>query len=154
MLLYLVRHGQAKESDEDPERHLTDAGERDVRKVAACLRPLNLAVGAVWHSGKTRAAQTAEILAAAMKVEGGVSEEGGLAPNDPVAPIGDRLAAMTEDLAIVGHLPLLGNLAAALVAGDESADLVAFRAGGALCLERGEDGAWVVRWMIVPQLLR
>ena len=38
-------------------------GRADVRKVASFIRPLKISVEHIWHSGKLRAAQTAQILA-------------------------------------------------------------------------------------------
>ncbi len=52
MRLCLVQHGQAKTNQQDPDRYLTDKGQRDVRKMAAFLNPLGLCVDAVWHNGK------------------------------------------------------------------------------------------------------
>jgi phosphohistidine phosphatase len=63
MRLYLVQHGEAKPEEEDPAHHLTERGFADLQKVADLLRPLKLAVLAIWHSGKPRAVQTAQILA-------------------------------------------------------------------------------------------
>jgi phosphohistidine phosphatase len=54
---------------------------------------------------------------------------------------------------IVGHLPFLGKLAALLVADNEETDIVAFKFGCVVCLERTEDGPWKLAWMIVPALL-
>ena len=34
MILYLVRHAEAKLEEDDPERHLSDRGYADVRKMA------------------------------------------------------------------------------------------------------------------------
>jgi phosphohistidine phosphatase len=153
MKLYLVQHGQAKAKDEDPHRPLTPRGREDVEKVAAFLKPLRLGVRTVRHSGKTRAAQTAEILAAAMAVEEGVVQQDGLAPNDSVAPTAQMLSGMTDDLMIVGHMPFMAKLAATLLTGDEAAGCVAFQQGGVVCLERSGEAAWQVAWMIVPELL-
>ena len=153
MRLYLVQHGEAKPKDVDPERRLTEKGRRDVEKVAAFLRPLGLAVAAVWQSGKPRARQTAEILAGALEAKAGVVERAGLAPNDPVAPVAEQFNDAAEDTMIVGHLPFMGKLAALLVAGDESAAVVAFRNGGVVCLERNDDGAWSVRWAVTPDVV-
>ena len=153
MRLALVQHGQAKPQEADAQRPLTPQGRQDVQKVAAFLKPLRLGVAAVWHSGKTRAAQTAEILAQAVAAERGVLQQDGLAPNDPVAPVAEMLSKTTADLMIVGHMPFMGKLAAALLTGDESAGLIAFQQGGVLCLQRGDDGRWQVAWMIVPALL-
>lgn len=153
MRLYLVQHGEAKSKDEDPGRHLTEKGVRDVEKVAAFLKPLGLSAGAVWHSGKTRAAETAGILSGAIASVDGVIERKGLAPNDPVEPVKEELARAEADVMIVGHLPFLGKLASLLVAGSESAEVVALRNAGVVCLERGEGGAWRTIWALIPEIL-
>ncbi len=165
MRLYLVQHGEAKSKDADPERHLTEKGLRDVEKVAAFLKPLGLSAGAVWHSGKARARQTAETLAQAVTADatlrssplrstrGGAVERPGLAPDDPVEPVKEELARAEADIMIVGHLPFLGKLASLLVAGSESAGVVAFRNAGVVCLERGEGGAWRTTWALIPEIL-
>ena len=153
MRLYLVQHGEAKPKQQDPERHLTEKGLRDVRKTAGFIRPFGLSVDAVWHSGKARAARTAEILASVITVSQGALQREGLAPNDPVGLTAKELSSFDEDVMIVGHMPFLGKLASALVAGDESADVVAFQQGGVICLERDEGGTWRLGWMVIPELL-
>ena len=87
MRLYLVQHDIAKSKEEDPEQHLTEEGLQEVEKVAGFIRPLGLFVNAIWHSGKARAVQTAEELAAAVKAYNGLTKHDGLAPNDPVGPV-------------------------------------------------------------------
>jgi phosphohistidine phosphatase len=153
MRIYLVRHAEAKSEDQHPERPLSEQGNANANKVAAFLRPLRLSVDAVWHSGKARAQQTAEILASALATREGCVAQEGLAPNDPVEPIQSQLAEAGRDVMIVGHLPFLGKLASLFVAGDASRESVVFPNVGALCLERAESGHWSVVWMIVPSLL-
>ncbi len=153
MRLYLAQHGEAAPEHVDPDRQLTEKGIADVRKISSFLRPFGLTVGSVWHSGKARATQTAEIIAAGIEGPAPVMRSG-LAPNDPVSPIQEQIADMLDDLMIVGHLPFLGKLAAVLVTGSESADIVAFQQGGIVCLERDEKSVWKLRWMIIPDLLR
>ena len=80
MNLYLVQHGKAVAKEVDPDRSLTGQGRVEVKKVAAFIERLNLTVGWVWHSGKTRAAQTARILAEVVKADKGVLQRDGLAP--------------------------------------------------------------------------
>jgi len=153
MRLYLIQHGEAKSKEQDPERPLTEKGLRDVRKVAEFIKPLGLRVRSVLHSGKARAAQTAEVLASAVDADEGIFQHDGLGPNDPVQPVAKDIQQATEDLMIVGHLPFLGKLAARLLTGSESAELVAFRNGGIVCLEHAQDGTWKLVWMIVPELI-
>jgi len=153
MRLYLVQHGQAKPKELDPGRHLTGKGVRDTEKVAAFLKPLGLSVSAIWHSGKARAAQTAELLGAALTATQGVVQHEGLAPNDPIGPVVETLRSAGGDLMIVGHLPFLSKLTSALIAGREEADVVAFQNSGVVCVERGEDAAHKFLWMVTPELL-
>lgn len=153
MRLYLAQHGQAAPKDVDPDRPLTEAGRRDVEKVSAFLKPLAPRVGAIVHSGKTRAAETAETLSSAFEADSGPLSREGLGPNDPVEPLRQELEGAEEDLVIVGHLPFLAKLASALLAGSESSDVVAFRQGGIICIERGEDDIWRVLWMVSPGVL-
>jgi phosphohistidine phosphatase len=153
MRVYLVQHGESKPEEEDPERRLTDEGVRNVRKVARFLRPLDLQLEAIWHSGKQRAQQTAEILADTVSAGRGMLQRNDLAPKDPVAPVKQAIEQSAGDLMIVGHLPFLGKLAALLVADNEETEIVAFKFGCVVCLERTEDGRWKLVWMIVPALL-
>jgi len=153
MRLYLVRHGEAKPKSEDPDRHLTKAGAADVQRVAAFLKGLGLEVDAIWHSPKTRARETAEILASAVAAEEGLVEHSGLAPNDPVGPICKRVEAGSRRLMIVGHLPHLEKLAAALVLGDEQAKALAFPTAAVACLLRKDEGGWLLEWLVTPDIL-
>ncbi|HMK36808.1 MAG TPA: phosphohistidine phosphatase SixA [Desulfomonilaceae bacterium] len=152
MKLYLVQHAEAKAETVDPNRGLSDKGTADVERVARFLKPMDLNVGTIWHSGKTRARQTAEILSRFLDAND-LSEQKGLAPNDFVDPIRARILAVSHDLMIVGHMPFLGKLVSLVVAGSDAADVIAFRQGGIVCLERDENGAWRINWVIVPDLL-
>ena len=153
MRIYLVQHGQAKSEDVDPGRHLTQKGIDDAMKMSAFLKNAGLHVDAIWHSGKTRAAQTADILAAGIAADQGIIQHDGLAPNDDIGLIKDELLQSNLDLMIVGHLPFLSKLASSLVIGDESAGTVTFQQGGVVCLEQDQAKLWTVRWMVVPELL-
>ena len=161
MLLCLVQHGEARPKEEDPDRHLTARGRADVRRVAEFLAPLGLRVAAIWHSGKARAAETAELLGRAAIGKAGPairSDEGvvlheGLSPDDDIGPIRKELERAEGDLMLVGHLPFLSRLASRLLAGDESVEVVAFQRGGVVCLERSADGRWRVAWALTPHLL-
>jgi len=153
MRLYLVQHAKAASKEVDSQRPLTDEGRRDVQKVAAFIKPLNLGVDFLWHSGKTRAAQTAEALAEVVRVGTEAAAHDGLAPNDDVVAIRDELASSRHDVMIVGHLPFLSKLASLLLAGDETAGTVAFQQGGVVCLEQGAEDEWQINWMVIPELL-
>lgn len=153
MRLYLARHGQAKAKSIDPQRGLTDAGVESVRRVAAFLQVHHLDVHAIWHSTKTRARQTAELLAPAFGAADKLMERDGMAPNDEVDSLVTDLAAHDGDLVVVGHMPYLSHLASVLLAGRESGSMVGFSPASILCLERSSDGLWHLLWMIGPELI-
>jgi len=153
MRLYLVQHGEAKPESVDPDRSLTDKGRHDVEKIASFMRPMGLSVRSMWHSGKTRAVRTAELLASGLTPVEGILQRDDLAPNHPIEPVKRDILDEAEDIAIVGHLPFLSKLSASLVTGRELPEVIAFRQGGIVCIEQGEDQAWRVAWMIVPEIL-
>lgn len=153
MRLYLVQHGQAKSKDQDPDRHLTDIGSKDVEKVAAFLKSLNITVEALWHSGKARAAQTAVILATAVSSMQGAVQHDSLAPKDDGKPIADEITQLNKDIFIVGHLPFLSKLSSQLICGESNVTVIKFQYAGVVCLEQNEDTPWSVLWMVTPELL-
>jgi phosphohistidine phosphatase len=153
MVLYLVQHGEAQSAAEDPDRDLTLKGAMDVERVAHHLKRLKVEVKQIFHSGKTRAQSTAAILARHLQPEAGTSVAPGLAPLDDPTIWAARLAPLTEDILLVGHLPHLGKLAALLMVGDQERNVINFQMGGALRLKRMAPGQWAVDWLIVPDLI-
>jgi phosphohistidine phosphatase len=153
MKLYLVQHAKAVSEDVNPERPLSDQGRRDIQRVAAFIKPLNLSVDYLWHSTKTRAIQTAEVLAEVIKINNEKIEREGLAPNDDVTAIKDELIAAEQDTMIVSHMPFVSKLASLLLTGREFAATVAFRQGGIVALNSSEENYWQIEWMVTPELL-
>ena len=154
MRIYLVQHGEAKSEEEDPRRTLTDKGIGEVQKVAEFLRPLTLGVDTVWHSGKARAQQTAELLAEALGAQARVVAHEGLGPKDPVTATKEALEQAGGNVMIVGHLPFLGKLVTLLVTGREEPGIAGFQYGSVVCLERRAGESWQIGWMITPGLLQ
>lgn len=151
MLVYLVRHGQAKSKNADPERHLTHEGMRDVRKIADSLKERGVRVSSIWHSGKTRAAETAHILASAVATDQTAIRHDGLAPDDDISLVEQELLRARHDVMIVSHLPFLPTLVSALLIGKKSPERSAFQPGGTVCLERDASGkGWRTCWTLVP----
>lgn len=152
MKLYLVQHAKAASKEANPQRPLTEEGRRDIQKVAAFIKSLNLSVDYLWHSGKERAAQTAEFLAEVVTINKEHTIHDGLAPNDDVTAIKHKLMSAQQDIMIVGHLPFLSKLASLLLTGSEAANTVAFRQGGIVCLDQAEQDQWQIDWMVIPEL--
>ena len=153
MKLYLVQHAKAASEQVDPQRPLTEEGRSDIQKVAAFIKPLNLCVDYLWHSGKKRAAQTAEVLAEVIRISKTQSARDGLGPTDDVRAFKDEVVSAEGNIMVVGHLPFLSKLASLLLAGAESANMVAFKNGGIVCLERCEKNQWQIDWAVIPELI-
>jgi len=152
--LYLVRHAEANANPPDPERHLSPAGREQVRRMAAFLRPLGLKVWAIWHSPKARAAETAAALAEAVRAEAGCLVRDDLGPNNPIGPVRRAVEKAEADVMIVGHLPMVEDLAAALLVRRRTGLGIRFTPGAVLCLEHNPDSGWNLAWMVTPDLLR
>lgn len=149
---YLVRHGEAKSKAQDAERGLAPAGEQNVQKIANWAARVGIRVDEIRHSGKARAEQTAQIIAAALQP--GVEPQAipGLGPNDDVVPVAKSLDSEERTVMLVGHLPFLGRLVSQLVVGNSDQALVAFDAAALVRLSKHED-QWVVDCVVAPNLL-
>lgn len=152
MELYLVRHGEARNGADDAQRSLSDAGRRAVERMAAMLARQRASVRRIEHSDKLRARQTAEIIAARLEPRDGIHQVAGLAPNDDIVNLVERLRAETGSLMLVGHLPFMSLLAARLL-GMPDGSTVQFDAGGVASLERDSARRWNLVWSVSPELL-
>jgi len=156
MRLYLIQHAMAKSKEEDPARPLSEKGKEDIRKVAGFLKGYGKSrIREIKHSGKTRAEQTAQVLAKVLSPPEGISQADGLEPLADTKIWVKRIAsiAKSQDIMLVGHLPHLSRLASRLICEDEEQNVVRFRQGGIVCLERDEAENWSLGWMIIPELL-
>ena len=153
MKLYLVQHGEALAKDVDPDRALSDQGKRDVRALAAFLEDAGITVERVWHSGKLRAEQTAQLLSKAVLGSGGSEAIKGISPRDPVEAFISDADVWQQDTLVVGHLPFMSRLVSLLATGDAEQTLVTFIPGSAACLERDDSDAWSLLWMVRPEVL-
>jgi len=153
MKLYLVRHGKALPSMRDSERSLSEEGREEVAHVASFLEACGVRASRVAHSGKARAAQTADILAGALAPGTGTETAAGLRPTDPVGPVAEEAALWAEDVMLVGHLPFMARLVSLLLAGDEERVGVGYRPGTVVCLEREGGRGWRISWVVQPDLL-
>jgi len=148
MPVYFVQHGLALPEQVDPNRPLSAEGRKEVERIAARLRKVGIVVKKVCHSGKTRAEETAQILAEHIG-DGHISEVTGMGPNDNVIAFA---AGLKEDSTMyVGHLPHLGKLVSYLVAGHEDANVVKFVNAGVVCVEKDSAG-YHIEWYLKPSL--
>lgn len=152
MALYLVQHGKSRPKAEDPQQELSEAGATDVQRIAQVAANYGVRVSAIVHSGKPRAAQTAEILAEALAPPNGVRRAEGIGPLDDVAAFARDLR-MDKDEMIVGHLPFLERLLAHLVVGSGAHPIFRMQNGGIICLDHyPETSRPVIHWALMPKV--
>ncbi len=150
--LYLVQHAEAEWKEKDPDRPLTEKGRADIDLIARFAAGRGVTVSRILHSGKTRAAQTAEMLGRHLRPEGGIRQTDGLSPMDDPKIAAEKLP-QSEDVALVGHLPHLSKLAGLLLCGNPDSSPVGFRNGGIVALERKDVSSWSIAWVITPEIL-
>jgi phosphohistidine phosphatase len=152
MKIYLVRHGQANPANIDPEKGLSETGKQEIARLAESIRHLEINVHQIWHSGKARARQTAEILSAVVKADEGLMARDGLKPNDPAEATALEINAYCCDLMIVGHLPFMAKLASLLFAGDQDRCAFVFHPGTIACFDFKND-IWTLEFLIYPDII-
>ncbi|HIP07206.1 MAG TPA: phosphohistidine phosphatase SixA [Mariprofundaceae bacterium] len=145
MRIYLVQHALALDEAQDPKRGVSTQGREDVVRTAGFLslfekpKPVH-----VFHSGKLRAQQTAEMFAEAWHLKNDIMQADDLSPNANPEVWAAKLNAMKDDVLIVGHLPHLPRLVSLLLCGDTDTKPVRFQNAGVVCLEKDDDGYQVV----------
>lgn len=160
MNLFLLRHGIAVERGdsafpEDALRPLTPKGRRQLRKVAAAIRSMELRFDVVWSSPLVRAWQTAEIVAKELKLKRSPVAADELKPGGDVKRLIQKMAALRsppENVLLVGHEPDLGELISLLVSGHAAAGF-ALKKGGLAKLEVAKLRAGqcaTLSWLLTP----
>ena len=159
--LYLVRHAIAAERGpkypDDRLRPLTPAGMRQFSKSVPGLIELDVVVDFVLSSPLERARETATILAAGLKPKPAIVEIEALAPGGRPQAVIDAIkshAKRHRRLALVGHEPDLGELAARLLGARGG---VEFKKGGVCFIQvdgATPGGPGTLHWMLTPKALR
>jgi len=103
------------------------------------------APAAIWHSGKLRARQTAEVFLS-LNPFAEFKMVRGLRPDDPPELMLGVLAGEARDLVLVGHLPFLAALRRGLTTIDSL-----FPLHGLVLVEHGADG-WRERLVLGSDL--
>lgn len=146
--MYLVHHGDAVGPEIDPRRPLSTAGRAAAERAASEAAALGARPSIVWHSGKLRARQTAEMFWRACNALAECSATRDLQPADPPAWIRDRLRGETRDVMIVGHFPHLPALLTMLT-NDRDRSAETFPLHGVVAMRTADQGeSWAQMWKI------
>jgi len=150
MKLYLVRHGEALSEGDDSKRSLSIYGRKQVGSVSSALKQKRVKVRRIECSTKTRAIQTAEIIAKGIGAEDLVIPREGLKPGDSLDTMLHDLKEYGEDRMLVGHLPYMERMASTLLTGSPNKLNINFYTATVLCLSGGMGFSWSLDWIIVP----
>lgn len=158
--LYLIRHGLAEERGDawpdDTKRPLTEDGMDRMRKSARGLERVGVWFDVVLTSPLVRAHQTAEIVASVYSPKPALINVEALAPGGSSSAVIAELEkhAKKTRIAIVGHEPGIGELAAKLAG--LRVDLE-FKKGAIARIDveaLPPKGPGLLRWFIPPRFLR
>lgn len=157
MEIYLVRHGSPYAKMEDPERRLNDDGIKESHQVGKVFKQFYMDLDMIASSPKTRARQTAEIIA----------EEVGYSKNqikitkalEPTVPAEEAISYLKDftdknRILLVGHLPSIGEIASELISGNANISMH-FEAGGVCRVDVKQIPTNIgeLYWFLTPGLL-
>jgi phosphohistidine phosphatase len=158
--LYLIRHGVAAERGEawpdDHKRPLTHKGIARLRQAASALDALGVSFDQILTSPLVRTRQTADVIAEGLSAKAPVAALDALAPSGTAAQVIEELGrfARRKRIALVGHEPNIGELAAKLLGLRAPLEFKK----GAICridvetLPPARPGH--LRWFATPRMLR
>ena len=147
--VYFAQHGLAVDKAEDAKRPLSPAGIDQSISIARAMQNSKTPITRVFHSGKLRASQTAELFQQILNISS-IAAIDGLSPNDEVTLLAQNLN--TNHALYIGHLPHLGKLAAYLVTGNENSNIIKFQNSAVLCLEKSGKN-YQLSWYLTAELL-
>src|SRR6186713_3616454 len=100
-MLLLVHHGDAVGPAVDPMRPLSERGSAASTALAAAAASRGVKPDLIWHSGKIRALQTAQIFRRACNPQAKFAAVHGLQPGDPPRWIRDQLLGDSRSILLV-----------------------------------------------------
>ncbi len=158
MEIYVLRHGIAeiaRAGGSDADRALVPEGRKKLRSVLRVAAAAGLAPSLILTSPYRRAAQTAEVASDALKYKEKVLRTRALQPGSSPEAIWEEIRVHKEEqqLLLVGHEPLLGELVGFLLGAPSLA--IDFKKGALVRIDVEDSGAasrGVLRWMLVPKL--
>jgi len=157
--LYLIRHGVAEERGDawpdDSKRPLSEDGIERFQRCARGLARLDVWIDLVLTSPLVRTRQTADLVASAFDPRPSIITVESLAPGGTYPSLVADLEkhARKTRVALVGHEPGIGELAARLIGSRHSFE---FKKGAVCRIDVDEIppvGPGDLRWMLTPKVM-
>jgi phosphohistidine phosphatase len=158
--LFLIRHGVAEERGDawpdDTKRPLTGKGVSRLRKSARGLVRLGVSLDVILTSPLVRARQTSDIVASAFNPKPPIVVVDSLAPGGSFASVLTDIEkqARRSNLALVGHEPDIGEMAAQL---SGLRHRLEFKKGGACRIDIESltpPARGTLQWFLPPAIMR
>lgn len=152
----LLRHGiaEAKGSQPDATRELTDEGRKRMREIGRAISRLVREPGAIISSPLRRCVQTAELVVRAYESPPALTHDAALAPDAGAAALRDLIVAThAATMILVGHEPGLTTGMLALTGMTVRGEM-SLKKGGCYGLRMGPGGEATLVWMLPPRVLR
>ncbi len=162
MNLYIVRHAIAVEPgtpgyDDDGQRPLTEEGRRKMKKIVKGLRQLELDLDRILTSPYVRARDTAEILAGGFRLKHEIVLSDNLIPPGNFDRLIDEIIEKhnADNLALVGHEPMLSSFVSFLMTGSPEA-AIDLKKGGVCLLSAADfrrERRAALQWLLTPAIM-
>src|SRR5215212_2997071 len=162
MNLYIVRHAIAVERgapgyEDDSQRPLTDEGRKKMKKIVKGIHQLKMELDVILSSPYVRAKDTAVLLANEFEMKDKMALSDNLIPPGNFESLINEIREKYDvnNLALVGHEPMLSSLISWLVTGNTDMK-VTLKKGGVAYLTTDnlyQDGRATLNWLLTPALM-
>lgn len=153
--VYFIQHGLAIDKAQNPERPLSADGISQTTAIAQHLGRIQHTgqtplPSKIYHSGKLRSRQTAEILAAALiRPQATIHSHPHLSPNEDIQLL---ITTLEDDALYVGHLPQLNTLCNHLLHIETPTNTIQFKNSHILCITLNENDNQL-NWFLTPDII-
>lgn len=161
MDLYVLRHGKAGQSSDDPDdriRPLTPNGREEIREIARWMRRERFRFDAIASSPLIRASETAGIVARALDCKDRLVIWDELAPGGDPDTVCYHAAQFGEDASVlvVGHEPDLSLLVGRIISRGEASSIILTK--GSLAKIRNfsfdKQPSGDLQWLLTPKQIQ
>ena len=156
MFLYLMRHASAFSQMQDVKRSLNTTGIKEANKIAHFVKEKKVRFSHIFHSSKTRAEQTANIIAKAVGFED-CEILSALEPDLDLEFLSTEIELLEDGTLLVGHLPNLELLCHELLKGAPGSETLTFPPAVMVCLRKEEikgKTTWYLQWSVIPEAIK